>query len=146
MPKPLIHIAFLCLLTLSACGVGEKINETEPLVEKFQVLFNNRSFAGMYKSMLHPDWRNGQTTAEFHETMTKIRDLSGERLSGIRTGYNWKSTIGTGTTVVVSYKSEFANGTINETYTFRTFGENLKLLGYNFKSEGKLKTPQAEEA
>ncbi len=131
---------------VSGCSVSERLEEVKPLVEDFQALYNERSFSSLYDTLIHSHWRDIDDIEAFTEKMNKIRDLTGKRLSGVRAGFNWKSTISTGTTVVVSFNSKFINGSGLETFTFKSEDDLLKVFGYTFTPAAGFKANQADTA
>ena len=126
-------------LFLAACGFNERLSEAEGLVEDFQSLYNAQSYSRIYEELLHPEWHDYQTVGEFATFMGSLHTLGGERLSGERTTYNWKSTVQKGTSVVLRYEAQFRNGLVTETFTFRTSDGKLKLFGYKFTTDGDMK-------
>lgn len=140
------HSLIILCLILGGCSVADRLEETTPLIADFQALYNVRSFSAMYDDMVHAEWHDIDDTETFAKNLNKVRNLTGERISGKRINFNWKSTTGTGTTVVVMYETKFINGTGYETFTFRSEGEVLKLLGYNFQAGEGFNANQADAA
>ena len=133
----LLQFVLIVLLFIpSGCGVNERLKETDTLISEFQTLYNAQSFSEIYAGLLHPEWHDFQSEEKFKGFMENLHAQAGARFSGERINYSWKTTTKTGTTVVVAYRSEFQNGTVVETFTFRAGDSGLKLLGYNFKTDG----------
>ncbi|UTW56996.1 hypothetical protein KFE96_08950 [Kordiimonas sp. SCSIO 12603] len=137
---------FFLFLTIAGCSVSERLEEVKPLIEDFQALYNTRSFSAIYDDMAHPDLKTEMDIEVFEKNIADIRNLTGERISGNRTGFNWRSTTEEGTIVVVSFETKFVNGFGYETFSFKLDDKQLKLLGYNFKSSGDFKANQADSA
>ncbi len=132
--------------TVSGCGVTDRLDEVKPLINDFQALYNARSFSAMYEDMVHSELKDEKDLSSFAETLNEIRNLTGERISGKRTGFKWRSTAREGTTVVVTFESKFINGLGYETFTLKTDTDTLKLHGYNFKASEGFKANQADSA
>ena len=124
---------------LASCGFNERLSEAEGLVKEFQSLYNTQSYDTIYEQLLHTEWRDNQPAGEFKTFIVDLNTLAGDRLSGIRTTYNWKSTVREGTTVVLRYETQFRNGLVIETFTFRATDGKLKLFGYKFNAAGDMK-------
>lgn len=137
---------FLFLFVITGCGVAERLEEVKPLIEDFQALYNARSFSAMYDDMVHPEFKADVDLETFNKNVGDIRNLTGERIAGNRTGFNWKSEAGKGTVVVVSFETKFINGLGHETFTFKSLEGKLKLLGYHFQAAEGFNANQADSA
>ncbi|MCK0069529.1 hypothetical protein [Kordiimonas laminariae] len=137
---------FLFVFVITGCGVTERLEEVKPLIEDFQALYNARSFSAIYDDMVHPELKADIGIETFNKNVSDIRNLTGERISGNRTGFNWKSMAREGTIVVVTFETKFINGLGHETFTFKSVEGKLKLLGYNFQASEGFNANQADSA
>ena len=123
----------LLLLVISACSGGEDLDRAEKAIDRFHLQLNAGQIDQIYAGA-SSDWKDATPKKESDQFLSAVRDKLGAFQSGKQAG--WTVNYGTnGTIVVVQYKSRFAKGDADETFTFRNTNKVSELVGYNVNSK-----------
>lgn len=147
--SPLLRtsLALLAVLALASCRIGKSTEAALLAAEAFHEQYNHSEFAGIYRTA-SPAFQKARTEAEFLKAMRKNQAKLGTFQSASRTGTSinahsskkfttsggWESDVGT--TITLTYHSQFQHGPAVETITFLISGQKALLQDYKCETQG----------
>ena len=125
-------LAIATVTILSACGLTKGKEAATKSVNTFHQQFNASKLTEIYSAST-PAFKTSVKEADFMKFIQAVRRKLGAYKSG--TQNNWRVNTFNGTTsVVLTYNSNFEQGSGVETFTFILSGETAILQGYNVNS------------
>jgi len=120
-------------LMLMSCNAAQSTDLAEKQsVPHFHEQFNAGNFDGIYNEATDA-FRNSASKAEYDKLMQTVRHKLGRVKSTSRQG--WNVNVGTGgTQIILTYKTEFENGSGTELFAFIGSKGTAKLLHYQVNS------------
>ena len=126
-------LAIATVTILSACGHTKDKEVGTKAVDTFHQQFNDSKFTEIY-SAATPAFKTSAKEPDFMKFIQAVRRKLGTYKSGTQS--NWSVNTFNGTTsVVLSYNSDFEQGSGVETFTFILSGETATLQGYDINSQ-----------
>jgi len=126
-------LAGLMALVLTACNPVAVMDDTSGAIEQFHDHWNAGNADAIWNAT-HRDFREGPSKEEFRAAMAQFADILGDVESSERDGFNINTENGV-TTTVITMDTQFANGEGIEQFTYRTQGDEQRLIYYYVESE-----------
>jgi len=140
-------LAMLAVLALASCRIGKSTDAARQAVETFHQQYNNSEFAAIY-SGTSPAFKKTTSEADFVKSMRENRAKFGKFQSASQSGMNisvqssrklstsggWESEVGT--TITLTYSSQFEHGPAVETITFLASEQKASLQNYKCEAPG----------
>ena len=118
---------------LIGCGSSKSKGTAEKAVVEFHHKLDNGDFGGIYAAT-HPDFKKASAEKDFVAVLAAVHRKLGNTVSADQAGWQI-NTINLQTNVMLSYKTQFADGDAVESFNYRIDGANALLLGYNINSQ-----------
>lgn len=125
-------LVILLAFTIVGCGLSKSMEASSKAAEQFHLQLNDSKFAEIYADT-SAGFQSVSKEADFVALLSAIRRKMGPFKTSNQTGWNINTNNGV-TTVVVTFKSEYEQGSAVETFTFLSANDTLKLHGYNINS------------
>ena len=110
-------LAFATALLLASCNPVKSTAEAEKATAEFHARFDAEDYEKIYDSA-HSDFKGSKPKTEIIDFMRSVREKLGPVKSATRTGWRANS-YNLKTNVVLTYSTEFQNGSGVETFTYR---------------------------
>jgi hypothetical protein len=117
-------------VALSACSADENLAASDAAIVVFHLRFNAQDYSAIYRDS-DPTFRSATTEADLKKLLAAVHSKLGAFQTGKRE--NWQVNYGTNAGTVILFKSQYAKGKAEETFTF-TNGKDAKLIGFNINS------------
>jgi hypothetical protein len=128
--RSFLAVMFIC--AVAGCDVAKSMSSAGKSVDAFHKKFNDQKFAEIYSGAT-PAFKGATKEAEFLKFMQAVHRKLGPFKSGTQSGWRGNTTM-SGTTVILTYNSQFEKNSAVETFTFSVSGETATLQGYNINS------------
>jgi hypothetical protein len=126
-------LAIVSIFILSACGLTKGKEVATKAVDTFHQQLNDSKFTEIY-SAATPAFKTSAKEADFMKFIQAVHRKLGAYKTGTQSGWRTNATT-SGTFVVLTYNSDFEQGSAVETFTFVVSGESATLQGYNVNSQ-----------
>ncbi len=139
MSSPLLRTLFFIAIAigLGGCAITQgKASAATRTVDTIHQQYNESKFRAIYAAAT-PGFRTTANEAGFLRFMQAVRTKLGA-FQGGTLGSSSTKTTPSGTTVALTYKSQFERGPAVETFNFLMTGEAATLQGYNVNSPALL--------
>jgi hypothetical protein len=120
-------------LAVSGCGAMKGKEAADKAVKLFHEQLDKGDFNNIYAAT-HADFKAAATEKDFVAMLEAVHRKLGPIQRSDAAGWNINSH-NFKTTVVLTYKTTFAEGEAVETFTYRIEGDKAVLLGYNISSQ-----------
>lgn len=127
---------------LASCNPVKSTAEADKAAAEFRSLYDGGDFERIFDDS-HADFKAAQPRSETIDFLISIRDQLGAVKSTDRTGWQANS-LNLKTNVVLTFSTEYENGTGVETFTYRIADGKAKLIGW-FVNSNALKAPNPSD-
>jgi hypothetical protein len=135
--KPIRHsatlLAFLVIITSGCSGMFKGKAAAEKAVGEIHQLYNDEKMLEI-RAAADSKFKSATSEKDWLDLMSAMHRKLGKVTGTSNIGFNVRSFNLT-TTVVLQQKSNFEQGTGNETFTFEMSGDRAVLVGYNIVSK-----------
>jgi uncharacterized protein DUF4019 len=125
-------LASLGVIALASCSFGADQHLATEAVSQFHSLYNSEDYSSIYAST-DDAFKKATSEADYETFMAAIHRKLGAQKSSTSASWTVSQTL-SGTQVVLTFKTEFAEGAASERFVFRTASGKASLLGYNINS------------
>jgi hypothetical protein len=127
----LVVLVCLCPVLLG-CGMKADIAKAGTSVTHFHAQLDSQDYTGIYNEA-HPRFRTATTVDDFRALLTAVHSKLGSVQSSTQQRFfvNYNTS---GSTVTVTYATDFAGGKASEEFVWAKSGDTLQLLGYHINS------------
>jgi len=126
-------LAIVSVVTLSACGLTKGKEAATKAVETFHQQFNDSKFTEIYSASTAA-FKASSKEPDFMKFIEAVHRKLGPVKTATPNGWNVNTFNGV-TSVVLTYNTDFEQGSGVETFTFITSGDSATLQGYNINSQ-----------
>jgi Protein of unknown function (DUF4019) len=125
-------LAGLGFIALGSCSLSADQRLATEAVSQFHSLYNTEDYSSLYAST-DDAFKKATAEADYVAFMSAIHRKLGAQKSSTSTGWTVSQTL-SGTQVVLTFTTEFAEGAASERFVFRMASGKAYLLGYNINS------------
>lgn len=118
---------------LAACGIQESMERADTEIAAFHSNLGKQDYDAIWKTT-SGEFREVTSKEEFEQLLAAIHGNFGAVKKTEQNG--WKTNTNNGvSTVEIGTRTTYEQGVLQENFTYVWQGEQLRLLGYNFKQQ-----------